>query len=95
MRDFESRWPKTFYGTLKKITVSMAASEKVVKIGGTPVYDIDDMCTRFLELQQCHNLNITDILTYELSAALPELFKESTYSGDIKSSNNPSRCQNH
>ena len=82
MRDFESGWPDTFHGTLKKKTVTMAASKKAVKIAGTPVYDTELIYTRVLGLQQSRNLNKQTILTYELSATPPALFDEN---GDMRS----------
>ena len=81
MRDFESGWPETFHGTLKKKTVTMAASNKAVKIAGTPVYDTELIYTIVIRLQQSRNFNIQTILTYELSATPPALFDEN---GDMR-----------
>ena len=77
MGDFESGWPETFHGTLK----TMAASNKAVKIAGTPVYDTELIYTIVLKLQQSRNFNIQTILTYGLSATPPALFDEN---GDMR-----------
>ena len=52
----------------------MAASNKAVKIAGTPVYDTELIYTIVLMLQQSRNFNMQTILTYELSATVPALF---------------------
>lgn len=82
MNEFESGWPASFHGTLKKHIITMPANKKSIKIDDTPVYDTELIYTRVIGLQQSRNLNIKEVLTYELSAVPPALFDEN---GDMRS----------
>ena len=100
MNEFDSGWPDSFHGCLKKCIVMMPDNKKYIKIDGTPVYDTELIYTRVIGLQQSRNLNIKDVLMYELSAVPPALFNEN---GDMRSQSKamlktklqPSRCHNH
>ena len=82
MAEFESGWPASFHGTLKKKVTTMTSNKKSIKIDGAPVFDTDLIYTRVIGLQQSRDLNIKEVLKYELSLVPPALFDEN---GDMRS----------
>ena len=82
MHEFESGWPASFHGNLKKSVTTMAANKKSIQIDGAPVYDTELIYTRVIGLQQSRDLNIKEVLSYELSAVPTALFDEH---GDMRS----------
>ena len=57
--------------------IVMAVSKKSITIDETPIYDTDLKYTRVIGLQQLRDINITQVLTSELSRVPPALFDES------------------
>ena len=79
MREFELGWPtNNFHGALKKKVTTLVVNNKSIKIDETPVYDTALIYTRVLGLQQSRNLDIKDVLTYEISAFPQALFNENS-----------------
>ena len=79
MREFELGWPTNyFHGALKKKVTTLAVNNKSIKIDETAVYDTALIYTRVLGLQQSRNLDIKDVLTYEISAFPQALFDENS-----------------
>ena len=59
---------------LEKNVITMPDAKKSIKIEGTPVYDTELLYSRIIGLQQSRELDIRDILAYELSAVPSALF---------------------
>ena len=86
MKTYEAEWPDSFHRTLKRSVTTMSSNRKAIKVDGTPVYDTELIYTRVIGLQQSRDLDIKDVLSYELSAIPPALFDEH---GDITHRINP------
>ncbi|KAG0720169.1 hypothetical protein GWK47_006923 [Chionoecetes opilio] len=84
MNKFEVGWPTNFHATLKKQVTTMADSKKSLKIDGAPFRDTELIYIRVIGLQQSLDMDIKEVLTYELSATPPALFDEN---GDMRSQN--------
>ena len=82
MKTYEAEWPDSFHRTLKRSVTTMSSNRKAIKVDGTPVYDTELIYTRVIGLQQSRDLDIKDVLSYELSAIPPALFDEH---GDMRS----------
>jgi len=82
MTEFQSGWPGNFDGHLKKSLVTMPPIKKSIKIDDTHIYDTEQIYTRVIGLQQSRDLNIKEVLAYELSAFPPALFH---VNGDMRS----------
>ena len=91
MDEFETGWPSSFHKTLKKNVITMPNAKKSIKIEGTPVYDTELLYSRIIGLQQSRELDIRDILAYELSAVPSALFDE--YGNMRSSSKALLKCQ--
>ena len=77
MEEYESGWPESFNKTLNKRIVTMSVSKKNIKIDDTPVYDTELIFNRVIGLQQSRDINIKDVLMYELSPVPAALFDDS------------------
>ena len=77
MTEFESGWPTSFNKTLTKNVTMMTSAKKSIKFDGKPVYDTELIYTRVICLQQYRDIDITDVLSYELSPVPASLFDES------------------
>ncbi len=62
---------------MKKLVISMPAKKKSINIDDTLLNDTELIYTRVIGLQQSRNLNIKEVLTYELCAVPPALIDES------------------
>ena len=82
MQHFESGLPHSFNAPLKKMVTTMSVNKKQIHIGKTPVVDTELIYSRIIGLQQSRELNVKDILQYELSAVPPALFEDN---GDMRS----------
>ena len=77
MTEFESGRPTSFNKTLTKNVTMMTSAKKSIKLDGKPVYDTELIYTRVICLQQYRDIDITDVLSYELSPVPASLFDES------------------
>ena len=55
----------------------MSVSKKNIKIDDTPVYDTELIFNHVIGLQQSRDINIKDVLMYELSPVPAALFDDS------------------
>ena len=78
---YESGWSGSFHKPLTKKTVTMSVSKKQIKVGPADVFDTTLIYSRVLCLQQVHDINIRDVLQYELSPVAPSMFEDN---GDIR-----------
>ena len=79
MEDFESSWPDScegFYRTISKKVVVMSTLKKHMKIGQTPVYDTNLIYSRVIGLQNARNINMKDVLEYELFPVPTSLYED-------------------
>ncbi len=67
MKDYEAGWPEQFPSSIKKKVITMQETKKSIKVGDTSVYDTELIFNRVMGLQQSGDLNIKDVLSYELS----------------------------
>ena len=74
--EFESGWPKSFNKTLSKKVITMASIKKNIKLDGKQVYDTELVYTRVICLQQYRDIDIKDVLSYQLSPMPASLFDE-------------------
>lgn len=81
MKSYEDGWPQSFKKPLSKPTVTMAEQKKRVKVGDVPVYDPSLIYSRVLCLQKVRDINMKDVLSYELADAPPSMFDKS---GDMR-----------
>ena len=77
MAEFDSGWPTSFNKTITKKVTMMASTKKSIKLDVKPVYDTELIYTRVICLQQYMNIDIKDVLSYELSPVSASLFDES------------------
>lgn len=76
MQEFESSWPKGFHDVIPKKVLTMAVTKKHISVDQTPVYDTELIYTRVMCLQQSRDVNVEELLSYELSAVPPSMFDE-------------------
>lgn len=76
MKDFQSGWPASFHKPLSMRVTTMRAGKKSISSGGDQVYDAELIYNRVLGLQPSRDLDIKDILRYELSPVPQALFDE-------------------
>ena len=55
----------------------MALAKKSIKLDGKPVYNTELIYTRVIYIQQYRDIDITDVISYELSPVPASLFDES------------------
>ena len=76
MQEFENSWPKGFHDVIPRKVIIMAMTKKHIKADETPVYDTELIYTRVMCLQQSRDINVEELLSYELSAVPPSMFDE-------------------
>ena len=77
MKDYESKWPESFYDTLPKLVNTMALAKKHVSIGSAKVHDTNLIYSRIIGLQASgRDMDLSDILKYELSPVPTSLFHD-------------------
>jgi len=81
MKEYEEQWPDSFNKPLSKQVVTMAVSRKQIKVGQTPVYDTGLIYSRVLGLQAVRDINLKDILKFELAPVPPSMFEDN---GDMR-----------
>lgn len=81
MKDYEDHWPSSFHKPLSKKVVTMSASRKHVKVGQEDVYDPNLIYSRVLGLQHVRDVNLKDVMKFELAATPPSMFEEN---GDMR-----------
>jgi len=69
--------PKSFNKTLSKNVITLASIKNNIKVDGKPVYDTELIYTRVMCLQQYRDIDIKDMLSYELPHVPTSLFDES------------------
>ena len=81
MKDYEDHWPSSFHKPLSKKVVTMSVSRKHVKVGQEAVYDPQLIYSRVLGLQHVRDINLKDVMSFELAATPPSMFEEN---GDMR-----------
>jgi len=81
MQEFESTWPEGFHSVIPNKVVTMAVSKKHIKVDGLPVYDTELIYTRVMCLQQSREIDVKDVLSYELSPVPSSMFEDN---GDMR-----------
>lgn len=76
MNAYEESWPSGFNDTLSKNVVTMSVTRKALQVGSTPVIDTNIIYSRVLVLQQSRNININDVLQYELAPVPTSMFDD-------------------
>jgi hypothetical protein len=67
MNDYQLLWPESFNKPLTKQVVVMPVSQRQLKIRQVAVYDTSLIYSRVLGLQNVRDINLKDILLYELA----------------------------
>ena len=88
MQRYASGWPNSFHQPLSKPIVSMAFSKKQNTVDNVQVYDTSLIYSRVLGLQKVRDIDLKDVLSYELAAIPPSLFDEK--SGEMRLSSSKS-----
>jgi len=74
---FEKTWPEGFSNTIPKKVETVATSCKSVQIGDSKVFDLNAIYTRVIAfLSSDRDLDIKDVLSYELAAVPMAIFTE-------------------
>ena len=81
MKACESNWPDGFYGSLKKEMVTMAVSRKQVKMGSVSTFNTKLIFSRVLGLMTSREVDVEDILRYELAPIPTSMFEDN---GDMR-----------
>ena len=76
MKSYEQGWPQSFHKTLKKPTVTMSVSRKQVHVGDVGTFDTSLIYSRVMCLQKVRDIDMKDVLGYELAAVPPSMFDE-------------------
>ena len=76
MHDYDTVWPQNYHSCLKKMVITMQAVRKNIKVSDTSDFDTELIVTRVMGLQQSRNLNINDVMTYELFPVPTALFDD-------------------
>ena len=77
MISFENTLPTGFYESISKKVVTMNSIKKSIRVGGKDVYDLNLIYSRVLGLQLSREIDLTDVLKYELAPLPTSMFKES------------------
>ena len=78
MKTYEEGWPQSFYKPLKKSTVTMSVTRKQVNVGDVGVFDTSLIYSRVMCLQKVRDIDMKDVLGYELAAVPPSMFDETS-----------------
>ena len=81
MKDYEDHWPSSFHKPLSQKVVNMSASRKHVTVGQEAVYDPNLIYSRVMGLQHVRDVNLKDVMKFELAATPPSMFDEN---GDMR-----------
>ena len=76
MRSYEDGWPQSFHKPLSKPTVTMSISRKKVTVGDVGVFDTSLIFSRVLCVQKVQDIDMKDVLGYELAGVPPSMFDE-------------------
>ena len=76
MRSYEEGWLQSFHKTLTKPTVTMSASRKKVTVGDVGVFDTTLIFSRVLCLCKVRDIDMKDVIRYELAGVPPSMFDE-------------------
>ena len=77
MNAHEESWPSGFNDTLSKNVVTLSVIQKALKVGSTPMIDMNIIYSRVLVLQQSSKDIILDkVLQYELAAVPASMFDD-------------------
>jgi len=74
MITFKDSLPNRFIGPISKEMITMNTTKKAIRVGGKDVFDMDVIYSRVLGLQQCRDIDFTDILRHELAPLPTTLF---------------------
>ena len=77
MVEFEAGWPKSFNKTITKKVITMASTRNKINLDGKPLYDTELIYTRVICLKQYRDIDIKDVISYELSPVPTSLFDDS------------------
>ena len=78
MSEFLKSWPEGFNKTISTPIVTMSMGKKHVKVDKVPVYDPSVIYLRILGLQKARDINLKEVMKYELAAIPPSIFDEKT-----------------
>lgn len=76
MKSYEEGWPQSFNKPLTKPTVTMSGPKKRVSVGDVVVFDTLLIFSRVLCLQKVRDINMKEVLSYELAAVPSSMFNE-------------------
>ena len=77
MISFENALPAGFYQTITKKVVTLNSTKKSIKVGDKDVYDLNLIYYMVLGLQLSREIDLRDVLKYELAPLPTSMFKES------------------
>ena len=80
MKQYKAQWT-IFNKPLSKEVVTMAVSRRQIKVGQKPVYNTILIYSRVLCLQKVRDINLQDILKYELAPVPHSMFENN---GDMQ-----------
>ena len=78
MSDFLKSWPEGFNKTISKPIVTMSMGKKHIKVDKVAVYDPSVIYLRILGLQKARDINLKEVMKYELAAVPPSIFDDKT-----------------
>ena len=75
-KQFSASLSSAFHATIKKNVKSMEAMKKAVHVKGKAVYDVETLFSRLLVVGHQRNMDVADVLQFELSPVPPALIDE-------------------
>ena len=75
-KQFSASLSSAFHATIKNNVTSMEAMRKAVHVKGKTVYDIETLFSRLLVVGLQRNMDVADVLQFELSPVPPALIDE-------------------
>ena len=76
IKRFSASLSSAFHATIKKNVKSMEAMKKAVHVKGKAVYDVETLFSRLLVVGHQRNMDVADVLQFELSPVPPALIDE-------------------
>ena len=76
MSDFLKSWPEGFNKTISKPVVTMSMGKKHIKVYKVAVYDPSVIYLRILGLQKARDINLKEVMKYELAAVQHSIFND-------------------
>ena len=73
---FSTSLSRDFHTTIKKKVKSMEAIKKAVNVKGKAIYDVETLFSRLLVVGHQRNMDVADVLQFELSSVPPALIDE-------------------